>query len=131
MVLVIDSSEELVTMLSQALQQAGFLASLCSRTQIRTGAVDLDAFVRQHRPTVITYDLAPPYEADYALLRHIRTFPAVASCRFVLTSPNVFQLRGLLASEDEARVLEIIGKPHDIGEYVGAVLQAAQAGPKN
>jgi CheY-like chemotaxis protein len=130
-VLVIDSSEELVTMLTHAIEQAGLLAVSLLSHQIRNGSVDLEAFVRQHRPAVITYDIAPPYASDYALLRHIRTFPQVASCPFVLTSPNVAQLRGLLQADEQQSVHEIVGKPHDIGEYVGAVMRAARFRPED
>ena len=129
-VLVINSSQELVTTLAQALQQAGLLAVTMLSHQIRNGSLDLEAFVRQHRPAVITYDIAPPYEADYALLSHIRSFPALRYCRFVLTSPNVAQLRSILPPEELAQVHEIVGKPHDLGEYVGAVLRTAGQSPK-
>jgi CheY-like chemotaxis protein len=130
-VLVINSSQELVTMLARALEQAGLLAVTLLSHQIRNGSVDLEAFVRQHRPAVITYDIAPPYDSDYALLRHIRTFPELASCAFVLTSPNVAQLRGLMHADEQQSVHEIVGKPHDIGEYVGAVMHAARFRPEH
>jgi len=125
-VLVINSSQELVTVLAQALEQAGLLAVTMLSHQIRNGAVDVEAFVRQHQPCVVTYDIAPPYDADYALFRHIRQFPALSGCRFVLTSPNVHHLKTLLPPDELPHVHEIIGKPHDLGEYVGAVLQAVR-----
>jgi hypothetical protein len=89
--------------------------------------VDIENFVRTHAPRVIVYDVAPPYEADWALLQHIRSFEALSRCRFVLTSPNVAHVHRL-AGRDE-QIYEIVGKPHDIGEFVGAVLQAVKARP--
>jgi hypothetical protein len=125
-VLVINSSQELVTLLAQSLEHAGLLAVTMLSHQIRNGSIDVEAFARQHQPCVVTYDIAPPYEADYALFTHIRRFPALAGCRFVLTSPNVQHLKTLLPPDELPHVHEIVGKPHDLGEYVGAVLQAVK-----
>lgn len=126
-VAVINSSHELVDLLKVSLEQAGLLVVTLLSHQIRNGSTDLDAFMRQHNPQVIVYDIAPPYESDWAMLQHIRSFESLAPCRFVLTSPNVAHVRGLVGRDE--RVYEIIGKPHDIGEFVGAVLQAVKARP--
>jgi DNA-binding NtrC family response regulator len=126
-VAVINSSRELVELLKVSLEQAGLLVVTLLSHQIRNGSADVDAFMRQHSPQVIVYDIAPPYESDWALLEHIRSFQAIEHCKFVLTSPNVAHVRGLVGRDE--RVYEIIGKPHDIGEFVGAVLQAVKARP--
>ena len=124
---MINSSRELVELLKVSLEQAGMLVVTLLSHQIRNGSVDVDAFIRQHDPQVIVYDIAPPYESDWALLEHIRSFKGLEHCKFVLTSPNVAHVRGLVGRDE--RVHEIVGKPHDIGEFVGAVLQALKAGP--
>jgi CheY-like chemotaxis protein len=126
-VAIINSSVELVELLKVALEQAGLLAVSLLSHEIRNGSVDLDAFLRQHAPRVIVYDIAPPYLPDWSLLEHIRTFPAAQHCKFVLTSPNVAHVQALVGRDEH--VYEIIGKPHDIGEFVGAVLQAVKARP--
>jgi CheY-like chemotaxis protein len=126
-VALVNSSRELVELLKVSLEQAGLLVVTVLSHQIRNGSVDVDAFVRQHNPQVIVYDIAPPYDSDWALLEHIRSFQALEHCKFVLTSPNVAHVRGLVGRDE--RVYEIIGKPHDIGEFVGAVLQAVKARP--
>jgi DNA-binding NtrC family response regulator len=126
-VAVINSSYELVELLKVSLEQAGLLVVTLLSHQIRDGSVDLDAFMRGHSPQVIVYDIAPPYASDWALLEHVRSFDALQHCKYVLTSPNVAHVRAL-AGRDE-QVYEIIGKPHDIGEFVGAVLQAVRARP--
>jgi DNA-binding NtrC family response regulator len=127
-VAVINSSYELVELLKVSLEQAGLLVVTLLSHQIRDGSVNLDAFMRVHNPEVIVYDIAPPYASDWALLEHIRSFDALQRCRYVLTSPNVAQVRALVGRDE--RVYEIIGKPHDIGEFVGAVLQAVNARPR-
>ena len=126
-VAVINSSNELVELLKVSLEQAGLLVVTLLSHQIKDGGVDIDAYMRQHKPKVVVYDLAPPYLSDWALLQHIRSFESLKRCRFVLTSPNVAHVRGLVGHDE--RVYEIIGKPHDIGEFVGAVLQAIKARP--
>jgi CheY-like chemotaxis protein len=116
-----------VELLRVSLEQAGLLVVTLLSHQIKEGSADVDAFMRQHNPRVIVYDIAPPYASDWALLQHIRSFESLRHCRFVLTSPNVAHVRGMVGRDEQ--VYEIIGKPHDIGEFVGAVLQAVKARP--
>jgi hypothetical protein len=59
------------------------------------------------------------------MFEHVAAMPAARDCHFVLTSTNakhVEQLGGL-----HQRVHEIVGKPYDIAEIVGAVREAARA----
>jgi DNA-binding response OmpR family regulator len=126
-VAVINSSHELVELLKVSLEQAGLLVVTLLSHQIRDGSVDLVAFMRAHTPRVIVYDVAPPYEADWALFQHVRGIDTIKHCVYVLTSPNAEQVHRLVGRDQQ--VYEIIGKPHDIGEFVGAVLQAVKARP--
>jgi CheY-like chemotaxis protein len=36
------------------------------------GSVDLEALLRQHKPTVIVYDIAPPYVRNWRFFEHLR-----------------------------------------------------------
>jgi CheY-like chemotaxis protein len=85
---LINTTPDVVEMLKQVLERAGFFVATCFTFDIRDGCIDLEAFVRQHRPRVILYDLAPPYETNFRLFEHIRSMPALEDAQFVLTSMN-------------------------------------------
>lgn len=56
------------------------------------------------------------------MLEHLRATPAVANRKFVLTSTN--PLRVSQIANPKEPVLEIIGKPYDLGVIVDAVRAA-------
>jgi CheY-like chemotaxis protein len=87
--------------------------------------VDLERFVAQHRPRVIVYDIAPPYENNWLLFQHLRSLPALAGLKFIITTTNARQV-GHFAKSGEP-VHEIVGKPFDLGEIVTAVRDALRA----
>jgi CheY-like chemotaxis protein len=102
---LINTTPDVVEMLKQVLERAGFFVATCFTFDIRDGCIDLEAFVRQHRPRVILYDLAPPYETNFRLFEHIRSMPALEDAQFVLTSMKMVHLVG----RDE-RVYELVGR---------------------
>jgi CheY-like chemotaxis protein len=73
---------------------------------------------------VIVYDIALPYDANWRLCQHIRSAPACQGVPFVLTTTNVAQVRAVSGAEEP--ILEIIGKPYDLGMLVDAVAAAAK-----
>jgi len=124
-VAVINSTSDVTDLLRIALEQSGFVVVTALTPEVRDGHVDFDHFMRQHRPRVVIYDVAPPYESNYRLFEHLAAMPTARESQFVLTSTNakhVEQLGGL-----HQRVHEIVGKPYDIAEIVGAVREAARA----
>ena len=124
-VAIINTSQDIVDLLRLAFGQAGIVAVSVFTHQIREGAVDVEAFVRQHHPDVIVYDIAPPYMNNWQLFLHVRHLPALEACRFVLTTTNANQVRALAGAD--TRVYEIIGKPFDLDQIVDAVREAIRA----
>ena len=108
-------------MLRMVFENAGFVVVTAFTNQLRDGRVDLEAFMRQHQPGVIVYDIAVPYEQNWRLYEHMRDTPACAGASFVLTTTNVNHVRQLVGDEE---LHEIIGKPYDLDEILGAVRQA-------
>ena len=127
LVAIFNTSPDTVEMLRVVLQQAGFVVASIYTFHIRDGLVDLDAFMRQHAPDVILYDIAPPYDANWALFQHLRTHTALAGCHFVITSPNAGYVQKL--ADRNERVYEVIGKPYDLDEIVRATKEALRARP--
>jgi response regulator RpfG family c-di-GMP phosphodiesterase len=126
-VAIFNSSEETVDLVKDVLERAGFLVFLGHVMDIRRGNIDLEAFVRQHRPKVIVYDLVPPYEVTWAFLEHLRHNDAMKGVQFVLTSMNAQRVEEIVKPNEH--VYEIVGKPADLGEIVRAVKEASRARP--
>ena len=124
---VFNTSPDTVEMLRVVLTQAGFVVVSGYTFELRDLKVDLDAFMRQHQPNVIVYDLAPPYEENCRLFEHLRATPAFEGRPIVITSTNAAQVHKLL--QPDQQVYEVIGKPYDLGIIVQAVKEAVRSRP--
>jgi|ERR671935_273118 hypothetical protein len=94
---VFNTSPDIVDLLRRALEPAEFVTVSALTYQIREGVVDVETFLRQHDPSVVVYDIAPPYDANWQLFQHICRMDAMRDRRIVLTSTNarhVEQLAG-------------------------------------
>ena len=120
-VAVFNTSEDTTDLLRIAFENAGFVVVTAFTRNLRDGKLDLEAFMRQHQPRVIVYDIAVPYEQNWRLYEHLRSAPACQGVSFVLTTTNVRHVRQLAGSEE---LHEIVGKPYDLDEIIGAVRQA-------
>src|SRR5688572_16979728 len=118
---VFNTSEDTTDLLRLALENAGFVVFTAFTNLLRDGKVDLEAFMRQHQPKVVVYDIALPYEQNWRLFEHIRAAPACDGVSFVLTTTNVKHVRQLAG---DLEVHEIVGKPYDLDEILGALRQA-------
>jgi CheY-like chemotaxis protein len=121
-VAVFNTSEDTTDLLRVVFENAGFVVITAFTNQFRDGKVDLEAFMRQHQPRVIVYDIAIPYEQNWRLYQHMRSAPACQGVSFVLTTTNIRHVRQLAGTEE---IHEIVGKPYDLDEILGAVRQAA------
>ncbi len=124
-VAIINTTPDAIEMLREVLSRAGFLVVSCYTHDIREGKLDLEAFMRQHRPRVIVYDIAPPYERNFRLFQHVRSMPAVQECQFVLTSMNPKNTVGLVARDEQ--VYEVVDRAEDLLKLVTAVKEASRA----
>src|SRR5688500_15965242 len=85
---VINTSPDVVDLLRRALEPAGFVAVSALTHEIREGRLDFDRFLTQHNPTVVVYDIAPPYDANWQLFQHVSDLDAMRGRKIVLTSTN-------------------------------------------
>jgi response regulator RpfG family c-di-GMP phosphodiesterase len=120
-VAVFNTSEDTTDMLRIVLEMAGYTVVTAFTNALRDGKTDLEAMMRQHRPRVVVYDIAPPYEPNWRLFEHIRDSPACQGVRFVLTTTNAAQVTAVAG---EQRLHEIVGKPYDLDILVRLVGEA-------
>jgi DNA-binding response OmpR family regulator len=122
---VFNTSEDTTDMLRIVLEQAGYVVVTAFTHDLRDGRTDLEALTRQHRPSVVVYDIALPYDQNWRLFQHIRASPACEGVRFIVTSTNAAHVHKIAGPEQP--VHEIVGKPYDLNVLVQTVA-AAMAG---
>ena len=120
-VAVFNTSEDTTDMLRVFFEVAGLVVVTAFTNRLRDGKVDLEAFMRQHQPAVIVYDIAIPYEQNWRLFEHIRAAPACRGVSFVVTTTNAKHVRALAGDQE---VHEIVGKPYDLDAILNAVRHA-------
>jgi DNA-binding NtrC family response regulator len=123
---IFNTSPDLVDLVRRAFEPAGIVTVSVLTHQIREGAVDLESFIRQHDPRVVVYDIAPPYDANWALFQHVCRMDVMRDRQYVVTSANAKQVESLAAGQP---VYEIVGKPYDLDRLVHAVKEASRARP--
>ena len=126
-VAIFNTNDDLVELLRVTFEQAGFVAVSAHVDDLRRGALDLEAFLRQHDPRVIVYDIPAPYEQHCRFLEVLRTSSDMKDRQFVLTSANPDRVHEFTGTREP--VYEIVGKPYDLGEITRAVKEASRAHP--
>ncbi len=122
-VAILNANEDLVEVLRIALEMQGFHTAGGHVTDIKRGRLGLDAFREQHRPDVLVYDVAPPYEDNWNFLQELRTSGRLEGLPVVVTTTNKVALDALVG---ETGAQEIIGKPFDIQALVRSVCAALE-----
>jgi hypothetical protein len=124
---IFNTSPDIVDMMRRAFEPAGIVTVSALTHQIREGAVNVEEFMRQHDPKVVVYDIAPPYDANWQLFKHICGMPAMRDRKLVLTSSNPKHVEELAGRHET--VYEVVGRPLDLDRIVRAVKEAARYRP--
>jgi DNA-binding response OmpR family regulator len=119
---VFNTSEDTTEMLRTALKRAGYEVVTAFTHALRDGETDLEALMRHHQPAVVVYDIALPYEQNWRLFKRIRSAPICEEVPFVLTTTNAAQVANIVGRDHH--ILEIVGKPYDLGLLVERVKDA-------
>jgi CheY-like chemotaxis protein len=121
-VLVLNGYEDVRDLMRFALQEEGFAAVAADVDGALHGGV-LKMLLEVHAPVVVVYDVAPPYDRSWLYLEALRSTGPLKNIPLVLTTTNDTRLRQLVAISEP--LVEIFGKPTDLGQLVAAVHRAA------
>lgn len=124
-ILVINSSPDTVNLLTVMLEQFGFVVVSTYTFDIRALRVDLTALIAQHRPAVVVYDIAPPYDRNWQFYLHLRQ-TTLDGLPLVLTSTNA-ALTTQLVSPDR-QIYEVQESVDSLREILAAVREALRNG---
>lgn len=123
-VAVLNTSDDTVELLRVYLENEGYVVVSAHVSKLKRGERSLEEHIAEHDPSVVIFDLAPPYDKSWTFLEHVRAHPTMKHRQFVLTSTNVRHVRDLIKDSAGEPVHEIIGKPYDLKEIVAAVKKA-------
>jgi DNA-binding response OmpR family regulator len=85
---VVNSNDDLVGVLKDTLERKGFSVVTAHVRDFRTGPRDFGAFLDKHNPSVVIYDIAIPYEENWAFLQTLREHHETQRTSFVVTTVN-------------------------------------------
>jgi DNA-binding response OmpR family regulator len=114
-VAVVNSSQDTVEMLSAFLQRQGWQTVEAHVDDIKRGRLDFVEFLQLHDPSVLIWDVPPPYDQNWAFLRLVRSSRAMEGRVVIVTTTNKAALERFVGPTD---ALEIFSKPYDVGILV-------------
>lgn len=117
-VAVLNTSKEIIEILSEVLEDEGMQTVTAYIVDFKRGNADLQAFLAEHHPQAIVYDIVPPYEDNWKFFQTIRGIQELKDCKFVLTTTNKDALETLVGPTGS---FELVGKPYDLNQVVSAV----------
>jgi CheY-like chemotaxis protein len=120
-VAIFNTNPEVLDLVREALQQAGFATVIAHIDDLKRGRIDMIQFVEEHKPDVIVYDVAPPYDTNWTFLRLMRNSKVMQGRGFVVTTTNKRALDELIGPSD---VVELLCKPYDLQQIVDSVSAA-------
>ena len=125
LIAILNTSEEITRLLADVFQGEGFRTEVAYVLDIKRGEVDITDFLERHRPAVVVYDIAIPYDENWDVLQRIQQSEAGRRCRYVLTTTNKHALERIVGPTPAH---EIVGKPYDLDELIDAVRRALGGG---
>lgn len=120
-VAVLDSSPDFMTILCEVLEEFGFQPFAMQVFEAKQQPLLLKKLLRDRNPRVVIFDVALPYDVNWAFLQDMREWPESQGRGFVVTSTNVKRLAEVVAEARLEGVLELVGKPYDLRELARAV----------
>lgn len=120
-VAIINTSEDVVNLLRDVFELEGWRTTVGYAVNFRTERESFSEFLAEHTPDVIVWDIAIPYEDNWAYFQQIQRSNGGVQRPFVLTTTNKRVLESLVGPTP---AFEILGKPYDLDLIVAAVRRA-------
>jgi len=128
-VALFNSNHDTVELVARMLNTAGhFCLDTCHFSDLRAGNVDFNAYLTTHNPTVVIFDISPPYDENWEFFTTMRDSKAMEGRGIVLTTTNKMRLDEFVRKDSTA--IEIVGKPYDFKSIVKAIEAAARRPPE-
>ncbi len=116
-VAIFDPHPAMCDVLSLILEAEGWRPVTANLAAFHHDVDAICAFLTQHQPQVVIFDIAPPYAENWQVFTRVRTRSAL-SAAFILTTTNKRHLEALVGRISS---IEIISKPFALERIVQAV----------
>jgi DNA-binding response OmpR family regulator len=123
-VALFNASDDTIDMVQGLLTASGTGQTLisCHFADLKKGNVDFNAYMAQHDPEVVIFDLSPPYDENWQFFKTMRDSSVMRDRGVVLTTTNKNRLDEVLGRDSHA--LEVVGRPKDLQEIDAAIKTA-------
>jgi len=117
-VVVLNSNQDVLRVIHDVLQDEGYAIVTDHIHTFKDGDENLVDFLRKHRPALLLYDLAPPYQENWNFLQLLCRIPEVSSIPMVLTTVNKAALETVVGKTE---AFEILGTHDNLATVVDAI----------
>jgi DNA-binding NarL/FixJ family response regulator len=126
LVAIFDSADDVIERLARVLEDDGFETVTGRMPDIQSGVLDLVAFLDEHDPQVVLFDLPRPYEQHLNFLRLLATSDWLKHRGWVLMAADAPALEVVLKAAELQP--SIIGTPY-LPQVVLQAVRTALEGP--
>jgi two-component system response regulator VicR len=124
-ILIFNTNQDIVDMIRLALGEEGYRVGGYHVAQLRNGEADVIDVLQRDAPRVVIFDVAPPYQANWAFYRLVSASPPGQRVRWLVTTTNVRALNEEAGEAAPDNPIEIWGKPYDLELIVARVKELA------
>ena len=78
-VAILNSNQDVLRLIGSVLQDEGYTVVTQHIVSFKDGQANLMQFLMDHRPSVMVYDLAPPYQENWNFLQLLLKIPEVSA----------------------------------------------------
>ena len=120
-VMIFNASDDTMDTLEDVLGREGYVCVRSCIRDFRRGTRDLSAFLREHDPSVVVWDISVPYGINWSFLEQSRrtSTPLLHGRGLVVTTTNAARLADIVGPHTGA--IEISDGQKDLQALVDAV----------